>query len=87
MAGDPGGFLTCDYQGLCIHPDESRVDPSATAWFGEDISATVGDPQLHQAADGLAFLAVKSRTSCVRMMEERAPLSLQPLTSYISVNG
>nr|XP_022334437.1 uncharacterized protein LOC111131283 [Crassostrea virginica] len=39
-----------------------RMDPRAAAWLGENISAAGGDPLLHQTADGLAFLAVDSRT-------------------------
>ena len=65
MVCDPEGFLTCGYHGLCIHFDESRVDPRAAPWFGKDFSAAEGDPQVHQAADGVVFLAVESRSSCV----------------------
>ena len=62
MAGNPGGFPSGSYQGLRIPLDESRMDPRAAAWLGENISAAGGDPLLHQTADVLAFLAVDSRT-------------------------
>ena len=62
MEGNSGGFPCGGYQGLCIPLDESRVDPRATAWLGEDMSAAGGDTQLHQAAAGPVFLAVDSIT-------------------------